>query len=87
MPFLRTRIKIDPALASSPLIGTIATASGLLISFGIARAFVNAGFIVGPDESGILIDCATTVSETYACDEHSYHLGCVAPGLAVNCAD
>jgi magnesium transporter len=36
LPFLLTRFRIDPAVASSPLITTVADASGLLIYFSIA---------------------------------------------------
>ncbi len=36
LPFILTRLNIDPAVASSPLITTIADASGLLIYFTIA---------------------------------------------------
>jgi len=36
LPFLLTFLKLDPAVASSPLIATIMDASGLLIYFGIA---------------------------------------------------
>ena len=36
LPFILTRLKIDPAVASSPLITTIADASGLLIYFSTA---------------------------------------------------
>lgn len=37
LPFLLTRLRIDPAVASSPLITTLADATGLLIYFTIAR--------------------------------------------------
>jgi len=36
LPFLLTRLRLDPAVASSPLITTVADASGLLIYFTIA---------------------------------------------------
>jgi magnesium transporter len=36
LPFVLTRLNIDPAVASSPLITTIADASGLLLYFSIA---------------------------------------------------
>jgi magnesium transporter len=36
LPFLLTRVRVDPAAASSPLITTVADASGLLIYFSIA---------------------------------------------------
>ena len=37
LPYILTRFKLDPAVASSPLITTIADALGLLIYFSIAR--------------------------------------------------
>ncbi len=40
LPFILTRINIDPAVASSPLITTIADVSGLLIYFSIAAAIL-----------------------------------------------
>lgn len=46
LPFILTRLKIDPAVASSPLITTIADATGLMIYFGTATLFLQAGFIV-----------------------------------------
>lgn len=36
LPFILTRLRIDPAVASSPLITTVADASGLIIYFSIA---------------------------------------------------
>ncbi len=45
LPFILTKLKIDPAVASSPLITSIADAAGLFIYFGIATAFLNAGII------------------------------------------
>ncbi len=36
LPFLLTRLKVDPATASAPLITTIADASGVLVYFSIA---------------------------------------------------
>lgn len=41
LPFVLTRLNIDPAVASSPLITTIVDASGLLIYFSIAAAFLD----------------------------------------------
>ncbi len=41
LPFILTRLNIDPAVASSPLITTIVDASGLLIYFSIAAAFLD----------------------------------------------
>lgn len=45
LPFLLTKFKIDPAVASSPLITTIADATGLMIYFGIATAFLSMGWL------------------------------------------
>ncbi|MBA2665222.1 MAG: magnesium transporter [Bradymonadaceae bacterium] len=45
LPFILTRLNIDPAVASSPLITTIADATGLLIYFSIATLFWQAGWI------------------------------------------
>lgn len=45
LPFLLTRADIDPAVASSPLVTTIADASGLIIYFGTASFFIDAGLI------------------------------------------
>jgi magnesium transporter len=36
LPFLLTRLRLDPAVASSPLITTVVDATGLLLYFGIA---------------------------------------------------
>jgi magnesium transporter len=36
LPFLLTRFRLDPAVASSPLITTVVDAAGLLLYFGIA---------------------------------------------------
>jgi magnesium transporter len=44
LPFILTRFRLDPAVASSPLITTIADATGLMIYFSIATAFIRAGF-------------------------------------------
>ncbi len=41
LPFILAKIKIDPAVASSPLITTIADATGLLIYFSIASAIIG----------------------------------------------
>lgn len=41
LPFLLTRLRIDPAVASSPLITTVADSSGLLIYFSIATWFLG----------------------------------------------
>jgi magnesium transporter len=40
LPFFLTRLKMDPAVASSPLIATIVDAVGLLIYFSIATAIL-----------------------------------------------
>ncbi len=45
LPFVLTKFNIDPAVASSPLITSIADAAGLFIYFGIATAFLQAGMI------------------------------------------
>jgi len=41
LPFILTRLKVDPAVASSPLITTVADASGLLIYFTIATWVID----------------------------------------------
>lgn len=41
LPFVLTRLRIDPAVASSPLITTVADASGLLIYFTIATRIID----------------------------------------------
>lgn len=41
LPFILTKLKIDPALASSPLVTTLADATGLLIYFSIANAVLS----------------------------------------------
>lgn len=41
LPFLLTRLKLDPAVASSPLIASIMDCTGLLIFFNIARSFLE----------------------------------------------
>ncbi len=40
LPFVLTKLKIDPAVASSPLITSIVDATGLLIYFGLATALL-----------------------------------------------
>jgi magnesium transporter len=42
LPFLLTRLKLDPATASTPLITSIADIGGILIYFGIATAWMQA---------------------------------------------
>lgn len=41
LPFILKRIGWDPAVASAPLVTTIADAGGVLIYFGIAASFLN----------------------------------------------
>jgi magnesium transporter len=41
IPFLLTKLKVDPAVASSPLITTIADAVGLLIYFFVATQILS----------------------------------------------
>lgn len=41
LPFLLTKLKLDPAVASSPLITSLADAAGLLIYFGVATAVLD----------------------------------------------
>jgi len=43
LPFLLTRMKLDPATASAPLITSIADICGILIYFSIATAVLNVG--------------------------------------------
>ncbi|MEX0686393.1 MAG: magnesium transporter [Balneolales bacterium] len=43
LPFLMTKVNIDPAVASSPLITTIVDATGLLIYFSIATLVLDMG--------------------------------------------
>ena len=45
LPFVLTRLGIDPAVASSPLITTIADVTGLLVYFSIATVFLEAGLV------------------------------------------
>lgn len=44
LPFLLTKINLDPAVASSPLITTIVDAVGLLIYFSVAAWVLGVGF-------------------------------------------
>lgn len=41
LPYLLTRLGLDPAVASSPLIASLADAMGLLIYFSVARIILN----------------------------------------------
>lgn len=41
LPFLFTRLRLDPAVASSPVITTIADSAGLLIYFSLARMILG----------------------------------------------
>jgi magnesium transporter len=41
LPLLFKRIKVDPALASSPFVATFVDVSGMLIYFNVARWFLN----------------------------------------------
>jgi magnesium transporter len=41
LPFTLTRLKLDPAVASSPLITSMMDAIGLFIYFGIATAVLT----------------------------------------------
>jgi magnesium transporter len=41
LPFILTKLKVDPAVASSPLITTLADATGLLIYFSIATSVMS----------------------------------------------
>ncbi len=52
-PFVLTRLRLDPATASSPLITTVADIAGLLIYFGIATWLIGVFDLVGvaPDEA------------------------------------
>jgi magnesium transporter len=45
LPFALTRLRIDPAVASSPLITTIADATGLLLYFNVAAAVMSQGWL------------------------------------------
>ncbi len=41
LPFVLTRLRFDPAVASSPLITTVADAAGLLLYFSIATRVIG----------------------------------------------
>jgi magnesium transporter len=41
LPYLLTRMGLDPAVASSPLIASLADAMGLLIYFTVARMILD----------------------------------------------
>jgi magnesium transporter len=41
LPFFLSRLEVDPAVASSPLISTVADATGLLIYFTVANLFLR----------------------------------------------
>ena len=41
LPYLLTLFRLDPAVASSPLITTVSDALGLFIYFSIAKAFLG----------------------------------------------
>jgi magnesium transporter len=41
LPYMLTRLGLDPAVASSPLIASMADAMGLLIYFTVARIILN----------------------------------------------
>jgi hypothetical protein len=43
LPFILSRLKLDPAAASAPLITSIADAAGVLIYFSIATAVLDLG--------------------------------------------
>lgn len=47
LPILAKLLHLDPALMAGPMITTIVDAMTLLIYFGIASAFINAGLITG----------------------------------------
>jgi len=51
LPFILTRLKLDPATASAPLITSIADITGLLIYFGIATWMIRV-FEIGVDVAG-----------------------------------
>lgn len=40
LPFALTKLNLDPATASAPLVTSIADAAGVLIYFAIATAFL-----------------------------------------------
>ncbi|MNC84404.1 Magnesium transporter MgtE [compost metagenome] len=41
LPFLLSRMKLDPATASGPLVTSIADAAGVLVYFGIASQVLD----------------------------------------------
>lgn len=41
LPFILTRLKLDPASASGPMVASISDAIGLLVYFSVARAVLN----------------------------------------------
>ena len=43
LPVILQRLRIDPAVASNPLIASVMVIVGLLIYFNIATAILNAG--------------------------------------------
>jgi magnesium transporter len=43
LPFILTKVGLDPAVASSPLITTIADSAGLAIYFLLARLILRLG--------------------------------------------
>jgi magnesium transporter len=43
LPFILTKLKLDPAVASGPLITSIADAVGLIVYFSIATAILGIG--------------------------------------------
>lgn len=45
LPFILTRFGVDPAVASSPLVTTIADSTGLVIYFTIATLFLSQGWV------------------------------------------
>lgn len=45
LPFIATKIGIDPALLCSPLVTTLIDISGIAIYFSFATMFINAGII------------------------------------------
>ena len=41
LPFMFTKLKLDPATASGPLVTSIADAAGVLVYFGIASQVLD----------------------------------------------
>jgi magnesium transporter len=41
MPLLAKRFRLDPSIASAPLVTAVVDATGLLLYFGIARAWMR----------------------------------------------